>query len=449
MFSNNLKKDIENELQSMRDGGLFKVEKIIAGKPGMEIAVGGKKLITLCANNYLGLSQNREVIKAAEKGLREYGLGLNSVRFIVGTLALHKKLESAIAKFFHTEDALLYSSCFDANGGVFEVLLSEGDAVFSGELNHASIIDGIRLSKAERFRFPHGNLAELEVQLIKSNARRKLIVTDGVFSMDGEIAELDTLLALATKYDALLMVDDSHGSGVLGKTGRGSIEEKGVLGKIDILTGTFGKALGGAGGGFVAGRKEIIALLRQRSRPYLFSNSLMPAIANAALFVLENFNKKFLPLQKKLLENTIYFRTKLDKLGFTLGGGIPRNKGGGESASRGLLQPSPNQNSVLPLVREIQPSPNQNSVLPLVREIGEGGGCHPIIPVMISDEVKTMALADALFKEGVYVRGFAYPVVPKGRGRIRIQIGAAHTKQQLDKAIVALEKAGKKLGIIN
>lgn len=397
MYSETLKKELEQTLSDMKTGGLFKVEKVIDGKPGMEIKVDGKKLVTLCANNYLGLSQQKSVVAAAAKGLKNYGLGLNSVRFIVGTLDLHKKLESAISKFFHTEDAILYSSCFDANGGVFEVLLAEGDAVFSDELNHASIIDGIRLCKAERFRYPHGNLVELEKQLqTAEKARRKLIVTDGVFSMDGEIAELDKLLALADKYNALFMVDDSHGSGVLGKTGRGSIEAKGVLGKIDILTGTFGKALGGAGGGFVAGKKEIINLLRQRSRPYLFSNSLMPAIASAALFVLENFDKKFLPFQKKLLSNMTYFRTKLEKLGFTL-----------------------------------------------------GGGAHPIIPVMIFDEVKTMALADELLKEGIYVRGFAYPVVPKGKGRIRIQISATHTKKQLDKAVKGLEKAGKKLNIIS
>ncbi len=396
MIDRTLKDALQKELSSMREAGLFKVEKAIEGKPGTEIRVDGKKVTVLCSNNYLGLAQNKGVVAAAKKGLKEYGLGLNSVRFIVGTLDLHKKLEAAIAAFFKTEDALLYSSCFDANGGVFEVLLNDQDAVFSDELNHASIIDGIRLCKAERFRFAHGNFAELEKQLASApKARRKLIVTDGVFSMDGEIAELDILAAIAEKHGALLMVDDSHGSGALGKTGRGSIEEKGVLGKVDILTSTFGKALGGAGGGFVASHQEIVDLLRQRSRPYLFSNSLMPAIASAALFVLKNFEKKFLPLQKKLRENLTYFRTKLEKLGFTL-----------------------------------------------------GGDAHPIIPVMIFDEVKTMALADELLKDGLYVRGFAYPVVPKGKGRIRIQISAAHTKKQLDKALTALERAGKKLKVI-
>ena len=408
----------------MRDGGLFKVEKTIEGHTGTEIKVDGKKLINLCANNYLGTSQQKKVIKAAQKALKQYSLGLNSVRFIVGTTDLHKKLESAISTFFQTEDTILYTSCFDANTGLFEVLLTEGDAIFSDELNHASIIDGVRLCKAERFRFAHNNMEDLEKQLIQAKgarpnesasggvgrARRRLVVTDGVFSMDGEIAKLDEIKVLCDKHDALLVVDDSHGSGVLGKTGRGSIEEKGILGKVDILTSTFGKALGGAGGGFTTGKKEVIDLLRQRSRTYLFSNSLMPAIAGAALYVLEHWSKEFLPLKNKLTENTVYFRTKLQKLGFTLGGGILPNKGGAEGF--------------------------------------RGGGCHPITPIMTMDELKTMALADELLKEGVYTRGFAYPVVPKGKGRIRVQISASHTKKQLDKAIVALEKAGRKLGII-
>ncbi|MDO8620017.1 MAG: glycine C-acetyltransferase [bacterium] len=396
MFSEKLKKEISGELQTMRDGGLFKVEKTLEGHTGTEIKVDGKKLINLCANNYLGTSQQKKVIKAAQKALKQYSLGLNSVRFIVGTTDLHKRLESAISKFFQTEDTILYTSCFDANTGLFEVLLTEGDAIFSDELNHASIIDGVRLCKAERFRFTHNNMEELEKQLIQAKgARRRLVVTDGVFSMDGEIAKLDEIKALCDKHDALLVVDDSHGSGVLGKTGRGSIEEKGILGKVDILTSTFGKALGGAGGGFTTGKKEVIDLLRQRSRTYLFSNSLMPAIAGAALYVIEHFDKEFLPLKEKLTENTKYFRTKLEKLGYRL-----------------------------------------------------GGGSHAITPIMTMDEPKTMALADELLKEGLYVRGFAYPVVPKGKGRIRVQISAAHTKKQLDKAIVALEKAGKKLSII-
>lgn len=394
MFPQPDKDDIKKELAAMRAAGLFKVEKTIDGRPGTEITVDGRMLVNLCSNNYLGLSQNKTVVAAAKTGLEKYGLGLNSVRFIAGTTDLHKKLETAIATFFRAEDALLYSSCFDANGGVFEVLLGEGDAVFSDELNHASIIDGIRLCKAERFRFPHNDLGELEKQLANSTAKRRIVVTDGVFSMDGEIARLDELAALAEKHRALLMVDDSHGSGVLGETGRGSIEEKGVLGKVDILTSTFGKALGGAGGGFVAAREEVVELLRQRSRPYLFSNSLMPAVCSAALFVLENFDGKFLPLQRKLRENTHYFREKAEKLGYTL-----------------------------------------------------GGGAHPIIPLMIFDERKTMALADELLTHGVYVRGFAYPVVPKGKARIRVQVSAAHTKEQLQKSVSALERAGKKLKI--
>ncbi len=396
MINDKLKIEMQNEIATMKQSGLFKTEKTIQGRPGTEIKVDGKKLINLCANNYLGISQQKKVIKAAQKALKEYSLGLNSVRFIVGTTDLHKKLESAISKFFGTEDTILYTSCFDANTGLFEVLLAEGDAIFSDELNHASIIDGVRLCKAERFRFAHNNMEELEKQLIEAKgARRRLVVTDGVFSMDGEIAKLDEIKALCDKHDAILVVDDSHGTGVLGKTGRGSIEEKGILGKLDILTSTFGKALGGAGGGFTTGKKEVVDLLRQRSRTYLFSNSLMPAIAGAALYVIEHFNKEFLPLKNKLTENTVYFRTKLEKLGYTL-----------------------------------------------------GGGSHAITPIMTMDEPKTMALADELLKEGLYVRGFAYPVVPKGKGRIRVQISAAHTKKQLDKAIVALEKAGKKLQII-
>ncbi len=412
MFSNELRSQIEKDLFDMKSTGLFKVEKVVEGHPGTEIKVDGRKLINLCANNYLGTSQQKKVIKAAQKALKQYSLGLNSVRFIVGTTDLHKKLESAISKFFQTEDTILYTSCFDANTGLFEVLLTEGDAIFSDELNHASIIDGVRLCKAERFRFAHNNMEELEKQLIQAkNARRRLVVTDGVFSMDGEIAKLDEIKVLCDKYDALLVVDDSHGSGVLGKTGRGSIEEKGILGKVDILTSTFGKALGGAGGGFTTGKKEVIDLLRQRSRTYLFSNSLMPAIAGAALYVIEHFDKEFLPLKNKLTENTVYFRTKLEKLGFTLGG-VPSSS----IKDKGL---------------KIKDS-----------------SLHPITPIMTMDEPKTMALADELLKEGIYTRGFAYPVVPKGKGRIRVQISASHTRKQLDCAIVALEKAGKKLQII-
>lgn len=396
MLGKNTKKSIAEELRTMQNTGLFKEEKVIESRSGAELVVNGRKLLNFCGNDYLGLSQEKSVVEAAQKGLRDWKLGMGSVRFIAGTATLHKELEMEIAKFFRTEDAILYSSCFDANGGIFEVLLQEGDAVFSDELNHASIIDGIRLCKAERFRFPHNNLTELEKQLASSNARRKLIITDGVFSMDGDIAHLDTLATLAKKYEALLMVDDSHGSGVLGKTGRGSSEEKGVLSDSDILTSTFGKALGGAGGGFATGKKELIDLLRQRSRPYLFSNSLMPAICSAARYVLKHFDAKFLPRKEKLAKNLAYFRKHIETLGFTL-----------------------------------------------------GGGAHPITPVMIFDEKKTMALADGLFREGIYVRGFAYPVVPRGNARIRIQLSALHTRDDLDKALEAIEKIGKKLQLIS
>lgn len=433
MFSDNLKKSIQDELQAMRDGGLFKVEKTIEGHPGTEIKVDGKKLINLCANNYLGISQQKKVIKAAQKALKEYSLGLNSVRFIVGTTDLHKKLEAAISKFFQTEDTILYTSCFDANTGLFEVLVGEGDAILSDELNHASIIDGVRLCKAERFRFPHNNMEELEKQLIQAKgARRRLVVTDGVFSMDGEIAKLDEIKALTDKYDAILVVDDSHGTGVLGNTGRGSIEEKGILGKVDIVTSTFGKALGGAGGGFTTGRKEIIDLLRQKSRTYLFSNSLMPAIASAALYVVEHFDKEFLPLKKKLSENMNYFRTKLEKLGYRLGGGSPPHQ-----------LPRHGSDAFNNKAKNVSNAPSNSG-----KRESWCGGVHPITPIMTMDEPKTMALADELLKEGVYVRGFAYPVVPKGKGRIRVQISAAHTRKQLDKAIQALQIAGRKLGII-
>lgn len=423
MFNDSLKKSIRNELQAMREQGLFKVEKVITSRLGTDITVDGKKMINLCANNYLGTAQQKKVVKAAEKALKEFSLGPNSVRFIVGTMELHKKLESAISKFLQTEGTILYTSCFDANTGLFEVLLTDQDAIFSDELNHASIIDGVRLSKAERFRYPHSNMAELEKQLASAaKFRRRLVVTDGVFSMDGEIAKLDEIKTLCDKYDALFVVDDSHGTGVLGKTGRGSIEEKGVLGKVDIITSTFGKALGGAGGGYTTGKKEVIDLLRQRSRTYLFSNTLMPAITAAALYVIEHFDKEFLPLKEKLAENTVYFRTKLEKLGYILGGTSvpsPLSKGGIEGGSFSRMK-------------------DEGLRIPF----------HPITPIMTMDERKTMALADELLKEGLYVRGFAYPVVPKGKGRIRIQISAAHTKKQLDKALEALEKAGKKLSII-
>jgi glycine C-acetyltransferase len=304
---------------------------------------------------------------------------------------VHKKLEAAVAQFFGMEDAILYSSCFDANAGLFETILSEGDAIFSDELNHASIIDGIRLCKAERFRFKHADMADLEVQLKAAGARRrKLIVTDGVFSMDGDTAKHKEICDLADRYGALVMVDDSHGSGVLGKTGRGSIEAAGVMGRVDILTSTFGKALGGASGGFTAGKREIIEYLRQRSRPYLFSNTLSAMVAHVALYVLEHFDRDMLPIREKLMENTRYFRSGMEQLGFTL-----------------------------------------------------GGGGHPITPVMLGDEQRAVSMADALYERGIYVRGFTYPVVPKGKARIRVQISAAHTREHLDRALAAFQEVAR------
>jgi len=376
----------KEELKEIKDAGMMKITKVIAGRQGVEIKIDGKKYLNFCGNNYLGLAGTDEMVKVAQEGLAKYGFGMASVRFICGTSSVHIELESAVADFFGFEDAILYSSCFDANTGLFETILKEGDAVFSDELNHASIIDGIRLCKAERFRYKHSDLADLEANLLKAKSSpRKLIVTDGVFSMDGETAKLDEISALAKKYDALFMVDDSHGSGAVGATGRGSIED--ITG-IDILTSTFGKALGGAGGGFTAGPHELIEYLKQRSRPYLFSNTLIPAVAHAALFVLKNFDKKILPLQKQLAENTAYFRTGLQKLGYTVG----------------------------------------------------GDGTHPITPVMFPDEITTVKTAEALYKKGIYVRGFTYPVVPKGKARIRVQLSAAHTRKHLDTALEAFEE---------
>lgn len=374
----------ETELKEIKDAGMLKITKVIKGRQGAEIRIDGKKYLNFCGNNYLGLAGSDEMVKVAQEGLEKYGFGMASVRFICGTGTVHTELESEIAKFFGFEDAILYSSCFDANGGLFETILKEGDAVFSDELNHASIIDGIRLCKAERFRYKHSDMADLEHQLVEAGPRqRALIVTDGVFSMDGEAAKLAELSKLAKKYNALLMVDDSHGSGVLGKKGRGSIE--GIAG-IDILTSTFGKALGGAGGGFTAGSKGLVDYLRQRSRPYLFSNTLIPAVAYTALHVLKNFDKKYLPLQKQLMKNVAYFRGALAKLGFRVGGDADA----------------------------------------------------AIVPIFFNDEAQTVKAADTLYGEGIYVRAFTYPVVPKGKARIRVQISAAHTREQLDKTLAAL-----------
>ncbi len=411
----NYKQQFEKELKEIKDAGTWKEEGVLEGKQGTEIVANGKALLNFCANNYLGLASSDKLAEAAKLGIEKYGFGEASVRFIVGTSQVHKNLEQEISKFFSQEDAITYTSCFDANTGLFETILKEGDAVFSDELNHASIIDGIRLCKAERFRFKNSDMEDLERQLkevvtrpvlpavplvgdvVKYKPRRMLIATDGVFSMDGITAKLKEICDLAEKYGALVMVDDSHASGVLGKTGRGSIEQAGVMDRIDILTSTFGKALGGAGGGFTAGKKEIIQVLHQRSRTTLFSNSLTPAIANAALYVLQNYNTEFIKNREQLENNTKFFRTEMEKLGFTLG----------------------------------------------------GDGKHPITPVILGEEKLASLMASKLFDKGIYVRGFTYPVVPKGKARIRVQISAAHTKEQMEKCIKAFEEVGKEMGVIH
>ncbi|MEK7615626.1 MAG: glycine C-acetyltransferase [Patescibacteria group bacterium] len=394
MFTN-IKEQFKKDLAEMRENGTYKEEGVIIGKQGTEIQVGDKKLLNFCANNYLGLASSKELEEAAIEGVKKYGYGMASVRFICGTSTIHKDLEKEISKFFGTEDAILYTSCFDANTGLFETILQEGDALFSDELNHASIIDGVRLCKAERFRYKHSDMSDLERQLVEAGPRRRMLIcTDGVFSMDGDTAKISEICDLAEKYGALVMIDDSHGSGVLGKNGRGSIE--GLMDRVDILTSTFGKALGGAGGGFTTGRKEIIEYLHQRSRTTLFSNSLPPMIAAAALYVLQNFDSTLAKRRKQLSENTAYFRTEISKLGFTLG----------------------------------------------------GDGKHPINPVMLFEEKLASDMARKLFTEGIYVRGFTYPVVPKGKARIRVQISAAHTKSQIDRTVAAFAKIGEEMGII-
>ncbi len=395
MFTN-IKEQFEKELAEMKTAGTYKEEKVITGKQGAEITVDGKTLLNFCGNNYLGLAGSDEMATAAKDGVDKFGFGMASVRFICGTGTVHKDLEAEVANFFGTEDAILYTSCFDANTGLFETILQEGDALFSDELNHASIIDGVRLCKAERFRFKHSDMQDLEAKLKEAGERRrKLIATDGVFSMDGDTAKLKELCDLAEKYGALVMVDDSHASGVLGRRGRGSVE--GMMDRIDILTSTFGKALGGAGGGFTAGRKEIIQYLHQRSRTTLFSNSLPPMIAAAALYILKNYDSKFSDRLAQLRGNTNYFRSRMEKLGFKLG----------------------------------------------------GDGKHPITPVMLMEEKLAFDMAQALFVKDIYVRGFTYPVVPKGKARIRVQLSAAHTREHLDKAIEAFEEVGKQFKVTN
>ncbi|QEG40260.1 glycine C-acetyltransferase [Roseimaritima ulvae] len=386
---------LSEQLQAIRDAGTYKSERVIESPQAAQIRVGAEReVLNLCANNYLGLAQHPDVIEAAHEGLRNWGYGLASVRFICGTQAIHTQLERRLSEFLGTEDTILYTSCFDANGGLFETLLTAEDAVISDELNHASIIDGIRLCKAQRFRYRNNNLADLESKLQEaSSARYRLIATDGVFSMDGYIANLPGICDLAEKYDALVMVDDSHSVGFMGSHGRGTHEHHAVMDRVDILTGTLGKALGGASGGYTSGRKEIIDLLRQRSRPYLFSNSVAPPIVSASLKALELISEST-ELRDRLADNTKFFREGLTKLGFEL--------------------------------------------LP---------GEHPIVPIMLGDAALAARFADAMLEQGVYVIGFSYPVVPQGKARIRTQISAAHTQQDLTHAIECFGKVKQAMGI--
>lgn len=381
----NFRSHLQTQIGEIQNAGLYKNERVITSPQDAHIKVqGGREVLNFCANNYLGLAEHPEVRQAAHDALERWGYGLASVRFICGTQQLHKELENKLSTFLGTEDTILYSSCFDANGGLFETILSAEDAVISDGLNHASIIDGIRLCKAQRFRYKNNDMADLEAKLKEAqNARFRLIATDGVFSMDGTIADLKSICDLADKYDALVIVDDSHAVGFMGKTGRGTPEYCDVMGRVDIITGTLGKALGGASGGYTSGRKEIIELLRQRSRPYLFSNTLAPVIAGASLKVLELLESST-HLRDKLEENTEYFRSEIGKLGFAI---VP--------------------------------------------------GTHPITPIMLGDAVLASRMADALLEKGVYVIGFSYPVVPQGKARIRVQISAAHSKEDLDFALKA------------
>ena len=392
----NLKTKLQAELQNIKDSGLFKSERIITTAQDAEIKVStGETVLNFCANNYLGLSSHPKVIEAAHKALDSHGFGMSSVRFICGTQDIHKVLEQKIAAFLGTEDTILYAAAFDANGGVFEPLLGKEDAIISDSLNHASIIDGVRLCKAARYRYANNDMADLEKQLIAAkDAKNKIIVTDGVFSMDGYVAQLDKICDLADKYDALVMVDECHATGFIGKTGRGTIELKNVIGRVDIITGTLGKALGGAMGGFTTGRKEIVELLRQRSRPYLFSNSLAPAIVGASNAVFDLLNEST-ELRDTLESNINYFKENIKKAGF---------------------------------------------------DIKDGDSA--IVPVMLYDAKLSQTMANMLLEEGIYVIGFFYPVVPKDKARIRVQLSAAHTKAHLDKAIQGFIKVGKKLDVI-
>ncbi|WP_346236295.1 glycine C-acetyltransferase [Niabella insulamsoli] len=386
---------IADEIEAIKTSGLYKNERVINSPQGAEIEVNGKTVLNFCANNYLGLSSHPDVIKAAHEAIESHGYGMSSVRFICGTQDIHKELEQKISEFLGTEDTILYAAAFDANGGVFEPLFNDQDAIISDTLNHASIIDGVRLCKAQRFRYEHNNMEDLEAKLQESaGCRSRIIVTDGSFSMDGTIAQLDKIVALAEKYDAIVMIDECHSSGFLGKTGRGTHEYRGVMGKIDIITGTLGKALGGASGGFTSGRKEIIDMLRQKSRPYLFSNTVAPSIVGASIAVL-NMLSASTHLRDKLEYNTKYFREKMTAAGF-----------------------------------DIKP------------------GDHPIVPIMLYDAVLAADFAARLLEEGVYVIGFFFPVVPKGQARIRVQLSAAHEQEHLDKAIAAFTKIGKELGVL-
>ncbi|SDP87897.1 2-amino-3-ketobutyrate coenzyme A ligase [Mucilaginibacter sp. OK268] len=393
---NTLKPVLQQELADIENAGLYKKERVITSAQGADITVqGGQEVINFCANNYLGLSGNPKVVQAAKNVMDTHGYGLSSVRFICGTQDIHKQLEAKISEFLGTEDTILYAAAFDANGGVFEPLFNEQDAIISDELNHASIIDGVRLCKAQRQRYKHDDMADLEEKLkATKDLRHRIIVTDGAFSMDGTIAQLDKICALAEQYNALVMIDESHCSGFMGKTGRGTHEHHNVMGQIDIITGTLGKALGGASGGFTSGRKEIIDMLRQRSRPYLFSNTLAPAITGASIAVLDMLSETT-ALRDKLESNTQYFRQKMTEAGF-----------------------------------DIKP------------------GVHPIVPVMLYEAKLAQEFAAKMLEEGIYVIGFYYPVVPQGKARIRVQISAAHDTQHLDKAIAAFTKVGKELGVI-
>jgi len=394
-----LKPKLEQEIQEIKDAGLFKTERVITSPQSAEITIsGGKKVLNFCANNYLGLSSHPEVLDAAKRAIDTHGFGMSSVRFICGTQDIHRELEQKISEFLGTEDTILYAAAFDANGGVFEPIFGAEDAIISDALNHASIIDGVRLCKAMRFRYKHNDMEDLEAQLKEADAKgakQKVIVTDGVFSMDGTIAQLDKIVFLAEKYKALVMSDECHSTGFMGKTGRGVHELKGVMGQMDIITGTLGKALGGASGGFTSGRKEIIDLLRQRSRPYLFSNTLAPSITGASIAVFDLLSKTT-ELRDKLEENTKYFREKMTEAGF-----------------------------------DMKP------------------GEHPIVPIMLYDAVLSQKMAEKLLEKGIYVIGFYYPVVPKGEARIRVQISAGHDREHLDAAINAFIEVGKDLKVIS